>query len=528
MAVLKVLKEENEVMELSIANGLFYILTLNCISCRLINKKSMYLIKIEDDVNYEEDLIFTPLELEKIDNINSTMNKLELEKMLNKINDIFSNNELLSKIFKYYETLDETYLNKDLKSKEGTIYIGTLSYTKGLRSYTTSGATSVKIPLYKKILSFLGFITATSYLQIKDVMEVNALLVPKDTDTYLQAEFITYQNKETGEVKKLRLISNKDAKTISLARLYLLSLKSLSKRTILENYNAILIMQVTPTKNKPLNDKIIELPVHDLSLGFIKELLRKVEYSTMNRDSKLSLCDYLLNQDFESFSNMICTFSKNNTIMMDKYFEEMINMRTDIEKNIYDNEDIKTLGRGLNRLINDKEGFSVQVSLLNCLNKQQLIECIRNLNLLYFKKYKRYLLNDSQYTNILDLAESTKTLKIVRDCILTYSTIYVDSIRNNKNIRLFGEKINKFIKDNNEANIIKDLLNCTNKDNLEDIIVDFNDLYKEKYEEDAIYDEGDLLDLVKDDKTLKIFLDTVLANSMRYTEIKRNLEKNKK
>ncbi|MEI3234737.1 MAG: hypothetical protein V8S33_10150 [Intestinibacter bartlettii] len=45
-------------------------------------------------MNYEEDLIFTPLELKKIDNINSTMNGLELEKMLNKINDIFSNNEL--------------------------------------------------------------------------------------------------------------------------------------------------------------------------------------------------------------------------------------------------------------------------------------------------------------------------------------------------------------------------------------------------------------------------------------------------
>ena len=77
MAVLKIIKEENEVMELSIANGLFYILTLNDISCRLINKKSMYLIKIEDDVNYEKNLSFTPLELEKIDNINSTMNKLE-------------------------------------------------------------------------------------------------------------------------------------------------------------------------------------------------------------------------------------------------------------------------------------------------------------------------------------------------------------------------------------------------------------------------------------------------------------------
>ena len=242
------------------------------------------------------------------------------KKMLNKINEIFSNNELLSKIFKYYETLDETYLHKDLKSKEGTIYIGTLSYTKGLRSYTTAGATSLKIPLYKKILSFLGFITSTSYLQIKDVMEVNTLLVPKDTDIYLQAEFIRYENKETGEIKKLRLISNKEAKTISLARLYLLSLKNLSKSTILKNYKAIWLMQVTPTKNKPLNDKIIELPVHDLSFDFIEELLKKVEYSTMNRDSKLSLCDYLLNQNFESFSNMICTFSKNNTIMMDKYF----------------------------------------------------------------------------------------------------------------------------------------------------------------------------------------------------------------
>ena len=528
MTVLKIIKEENEVMELSIANGLFYILTLNNISCRLVNKKSMYLIKIDQDVNYENDLSFIPLELEKIDNINSTMGKKAKKDEIDKINRIFSRTESLVNIFKFYETLDKSYLSKELASSSNAIYVGTCCYSKGLRSYTRSIPGQLSIPLYKRILSFLGFITSTSYLQIKDVMEVNALLVPKDTDLYLQAEFITYPNKETGEVKKLRLISNKDAKTISLARLYLLSLKTLSKYTILKNYNAIWLMQVTPTKKKPLNDKIIELPVHDLSFDFIEELLRKVEYSTMNRDSKLSLCDYLLNQDFESFSNMICTFSKNNTIMMDKYFEEMISMRTDIEKNIYDNEDIKTLGRGLNRLINDKEGFSVQVSLLNCLNKQQLIECIRNLNLLYFKKYKKYLLNDSQYTNILDLAESTKTLKIVRDCILTYSTIYVDSIRNNKSIKLFGEKINKFIKDGNETNIIKDLLNCTSKDDLEDIILDFNDLYKEKYKEDAIYDEDDLLDLVKDDKTLKIFLDTVLTSSMRDTAIKLNLEKNKK
>ena len=46
MTTLKIIKEENEVMELSIANGLFYILQENEIECRLINKESAYIIEI--------------------------------------------------------------------------------------------------------------------------------------------------------------------------------------------------------------------------------------------------------------------------------------------------------------------------------------------------------------------------------------------------------------------------------------------------------------------------------------------------
>ena len=49
----------------------------------------------------------------------------------------------------------------------------------------------------------------------------------------------------------------------------------------------------------------------------------------------------------------------------DRYFEELISLRTNIEKNIYENEDVKILGRGLNRLIRDKDGFSIQIGLLN-------------------------------------------------------------------------------------------------------------------------------------------------------------------
>ena len=432
MTTLKIIKEENEVMELSIANGLFYILQENEIECRLINKESAYIIEIEEDIDYEEDIDFPELIKEKITNKNSTMNGSELDGMLEKVNSYLGNYEYLAQIFKYYESLDDSILSKELKSKDGALFIGTSTYTKGVRGYSTAGASSLKIPLYKKLISFLGFIVSTSYFCIKDVVEVNPILIPKDTDVFLRAEFISYTDKETGEIKNLRLISKKDPKTISLSRLYLLSLKKLAQKTILDGYKGIWLIQVVPTTNKPLNDKTIKLPVHNLSLDFIDELLKKVEYSTTDRDSKLALCDYLLNQDFENFSNMICTFSKRQTIMMDKYFEEMIGMRTNKERDIYSNENIRLLGRGLNRLIRDKVGFSVQVNLLSCSNKQQLIEILRDLNLLYFRKYKSYLLNDESYIEILDLVQDTKTLKIVRDSILTFSTIYINSKKGNE------------------------------------------------------------------------------------------------
>ena len=436
MTTLKIIKEENEVMELSIANGLFYILQENEIECRLINKESAYIIEIEEDIDYEEDIDFPELIKEKITNKNSTMNSSNLDGMLEKVNSYLGNYEYLVQIFKYYESLDDSILSKELKRTDGAIFIGAVTYVKGVRGYNSLGPIKSSIPIYKKILAFLGFIESTSYLKIEKVMEVNPILIPKDTDVFLRAEFISYTDKETGAEKNLRFISKKDPKTISLSRLYLRSLRKLAEKTILEGYEGIWLIQVVPTGNrpadKPLNDKTIKLPVHNLSLDFIDELLKKVEYSTTDRDSKLALCDYLLNQDFESFSNMICTFSKRQTIMMDKYFEERIGMRTNKERDIYSNENIRLLGRGLNRLIRDKVGFSVQVNLLSCSNKQQLIEILRDLNLLYFRKYKSYLLNDESYIEILDLVQDTKTLKIVRDSILTFSTIYINSKKGNE------------------------------------------------------------------------------------------------
>lgn len=424
MNTLKIRKEENEIMELSIANGLFYILTMCDIDCRLINKENAYVIEIYQDVDYEEDLIFPSLTKEKITNKNSTMNGSELEKLILKTNTYLNNSQLLCQIFNYYEHLDESLLDKKLLTKDGALFIGALTYTKGVRGYNNAGATSLKIPLYKKLLAFVGFIMSTSYICIKDIVEINPILIPKDTDNFIRAEFISYRDKDTGETQHLRLISKKDPKTISLSRLYLLSLRKLAERSILDKYEGICLIQVIPTSNKPLNEKIIKLPVHNLSLDFIDELLKKIEYSSTDRDAKLALCNYLLNQNFDSFSNMICTFSKRQTVMLDKYFEEMIYMRTEKERAIYRNENIRITGNGLKRLLGDKVGFSVQVKLLSCSNMQQLIETLRDLNLSYFKKYNSYLLNDEQLVEVLDLVEDTKTLKIVRDSILSFSTIY--------------------------------------------------------------------------------------------------------
>ncbi|MDU2592510.1 MAG: hypothetical protein E7C86_07835, partial [Paeniclostridium sordellii] len=197
MTTLKILKEENEVMELSIANGLFYILRENDIECSLINKEAAYIIEINGDVDYEEDLLFPEMTKEKITNKNSTMNKSELEKILVKVNQYLNNPNYLGEIFKYYESLDESMLSKDILSKDGALFIGTSTYTKGVRGYSVAGASSLKIPLYKKLISFVGFLMAASYFSIKDVVEVNPILIPKNTDEFIRAEFISYRDKET-------------------------------------------------------------------------------------------------------------------------------------------------------------------------------------------------------------------------------------------------------------------------------------------------------------------------------------------
>ncbi len=424
MRTLKVFKTENEIMELSIANALFFILQENGVECKLINKPSLYIIEIFDEVKYS-DLLLPEIEAENIDNTNSSMNFSELKVMTGKLEKYLSNEEYMAQIFNYFETLDESILSKELRKKEGALFIGTYTYTKGVRGYGKLGGSSLAIPVYIKLLCFLGFIKSTNYFKIKDVVEINGILIPEKTDVLLRPEYITYVDKETGEVKHLRFISKKDPKTLSLARLYLLGLKKLTEYTIAKNYRAIWLMQVSPTGNKPLNDKMLKLPVHDLSIDFIKDLLMKIEYSNVDRDAKLALSDYLLTQNFENYSKMIKTFSKTGVIMQRKYLEELIELQIDKVKEIYKDETAKKLGRGLNRLIRDKKGYSIQIGLLNCTEVKSLINIIKDLTTLYFRNYKSYVINDNDLAELINKVDDIKSVKIIADTIITYATIYV-------------------------------------------------------------------------------------------------------
>lgn len=411
-------------MELSIANALFFILQENGVECRLINKPSLYLIEILEEVEYL-DLFLPQIEADNIDNINKSMNFTELKGMVAKIEEYLSNQEYMAQIFSYFETLDENVLSKELKEKEGALFVGTYTYTKGVRGYGRSGGCSLSIPIYIKLLSFLGFVKSTNYFNIKDVVEVNGLLIPEETDVLLRPEYITYVDKEAGEIKHLRLISKKEPKTLSLARLYLLSLKKLAEGTVAKNYKAIWLMQVSPTGNKPLNDKLLKLPVHKLSIDFIKELLMKIEYSNVDREAKLALSEYLLNQNFESFSNMIKVFSKTNIIMHEKHLKELIGLQIDKVQEIYKSETLKKLGRGLNRLIRDKKGYSIQVELLNCTGVLSLANSVMDLTTLYLRNYKSYLINDEELGTLIGQVQDIKSVKAITTTILTYATIYI-------------------------------------------------------------------------------------------------------
>ncbi|MFJ8531207.1 hypothetical protein [Bacillus sp. NPDC094106] len=427
MKQLKILKVENPIQELCIAYGLLAILRQNDVNCRLINKKACYVISIQDDVNYTE-LFLDDLPFEKVNNLNSTINKSETEKLLAKIHSFFDCEENLENIFRYYETLDDWFISS-YKRDEGALYIGTCFYSKGLRSY--KAPKSERIYPFEKFLSFLGFHYASSYVRLSDEVEISWLLEPKEIEDVLKIELFSYVDKETGEVKSLRKIRD-DSKVVTLSRIYLEIIQYLKGEQISSNYDGLWVMQVVPTNNKPLMDKVKMFTILDLNEKSLEELLKKVTYSTVNRDCKYATASYVLSPDADSLFKMIQQYVKRNETISENTAKELLKLNA--FQDIYNAEVITKLGRGLNRLVRDKKGHSMQVSLMSCVHEEDLIKVLQEMSLLYNRNYKTYLLNDDNMNELMSLLNNGVKLKTLSNLILLSSNTFKEKVNKSEEV----------------------------------------------------------------------------------------------
>lgn len=442
MRTLKVLKYENLVMELSITNALIYILKNNDVSFKLENQKGAFLIHVDDDLDFKEDLTFPEISLERlVDSSNSSLNKTENERFFNNfVEPLFGqDNDNLALTFKYFETLDEDYLmqgekftykndtGKDvsisLTSKANVKMIGTRTYSRGIRKLNSSSATQVDDICVKVVLSVLGFLLSSNYLRIGDDLEFNMFYKPKVTDDLIVPKFKTYVDKQTGEEKHLKMIKGVP-KNIGLAEIYLRSIQKLNKNSMKKDYSGIYVSTLKPSGNKPMADKFFELPLLNVSNEFLEKFIQLLTWNKVNLDVRFAVADYFLNQDFNSFIKLIQVLGKDkDTLIVDSILKELIDLQIDKVKRIYGLDSIKHMGIGLKKLIENGNGYSIQVDLLNCTDINSLIKIIQELTLIYSRSYDYKL--SINMDELLSEIETTQDVKIIASAIITYSSIFI-------------------------------------------------------------------------------------------------------
>lgn len=450
MRCLKVLKHENSIMELSITNGLIFILKENDVPFELESLDGAYLIHISDDLDFN-DLVLPEIDIDRlVKSSNSSFNKTENEKFYKNFIDLLlgQDNENLALTFKYFETLDEEYLNQGEKKayltdtdKEILIglnttttakMIGTRTYSRGIRKLSTPSPSQVNEKCINVVLSVLGFLISSNYLRIGDDLEINMMYKPKKTDDLIVPKFKSFLDKETGEYKDLTMIKGVP-KNIGLAELYLLSIQKLNIDFIKDSYDGVCISTVKPSGNKPMADKSINLPILNVSDKFLEKFINLLTWKDVDFDVKFSIADYFLSQDLESFFNLIHVIGKSKkTVIRKNILMELINLQIEKVQYIYRLDSIKKLGRGLNRLISDGKGYSIQVDLLNCSEIDKLSKIIQDITLLYTRSYKSprnvgyKLINSKELMEILLSMNCVQDVKTVASALITYSSIYVE------------------------------------------------------------------------------------------------------
>lgn len=420
MEKLTVIKTANEIEDVCITYGLAYILEMNDINFNIKNMNSKYIVESDfeiDDIDWED------ITLEECNLINSTLSRANINSQLKNMNKYFSKS--LSRVLSYFVTLDDEYIKED--KNVSCIQAGTGYYTLGVRA--TSQAKSFNVKEHKRHLAFLGFVKSTSYIKNSSI-EINSILIPRQTDEILRPYVFGKVDEETGEFQAWTSMK-KLTDTELIARVYLETHKQYAY--LKRDYEKVIYMTFIPAGNKPLFGKTFDLPIKNWSSDLCYGLNFELYSRNATYDTKDVLAKYINNDRYSNFNKVIKTYSKEGKILDFKYKEELISMYEDKIQQIYHNEAVNKLARAFGRLSYDKTGYEVQAKLNSVANMLHLQDVIVNLGDIYLRKYNYTILTSNEFKEVIDLVETRKDAKVVANAILA-GKVFVDfdSIKKNK------------------------------------------------------------------------------------------------
>lgn len=399
MPELVIEKRHNPVMDLCIAYGLFYIVTVNKTRATLKNFPSAYVITydtfdaaeadilppIEDWVNFGPYLFKGRKQL-MLDGLYGTK---EVESNLVKDN-------ALEAIFEYYATpVPERSVKNIPKHAKKMDYTGMIGTWYGGKGHRTAGSATkgYRVPLFERWLAELGFVEGVSFTNIEDKDYLFWIGIPSEeglTDTRMLERRVT--DPETGEISRSQFIRSHSVE-IALARTLLTVQHQVQTDNIEPEYEGALFMRGWFNGNTGSADRVDRMTFFPFDESTTQSCLLHLMASS--RDPKVdfqhALSRWLLNRTPKGFYDTVAIMAKEDRWVSAQESEDYLQMAGMTE--LHTNEGVNRLGRRLNELLYNKRGHTVMLDLMDVKTKEDLMRTVSNLSIEYDKLNKgRYAL----------------------------------------------------------------------------------------------------------------------------------------
>lgn len=444
------LKRNREIFELSVMYGLLSIFNDNDIPCKLINKKSAWIIEVYEEFNPEELLVVPSQSDVDIDYapVTKMTSKRDYETLVSMafgeegdgLSGYFSQNEHILEMLRYFETGNEKYLEVKKHGMKNETFFGTVYGVKGLRGTSPRGSNN-KVCLPLKCLSYLGFTRASSVITISDKLELSWLPVPseKGVKEVVRLSLFQYVDKETGEMKSLKQL-REDSLGMGQAKIMLTLQKKLMQGDNLHEFKGVLYIKTVPAGHRSLNDKdeLYEfLPFGMETINVFLSVLSSRQSFALRR----VFGDFVVYRNLDTFRDFIHTLSKEpNWEISQTVAKELSTMYNQYE--ILKNPGVEAFGRTLSSLLYYKKGYKAQVDLMGVTTPQELTTALSSMNVMYHRSNQSYKATTVEdLMNVMELVQDDSAMaRNVRDMILLRATSFVPKKNNDENTEVETEE----------------------------------------------------------------------------------------